>query len=125
MAMGGASLTRKEGDVTNGQSVLVLDRTSETADVLRAVLEPRGVRVDEFPRPSQTQSPSNPPSVIVLDAESISDSPSPTHWNNVPQVIIGRIHCEEPAAESGARHYLHKPFHYAELVQAIESLIAR
>ena len=134
--------------MSNRERVLVVDEISDTAEVLQAVLEPRGVTVNRICRWGQTESPTveNRPAVVVYDAESLADGELPTsgNWPGVPQIIIGTIRpikfdtgkfdtgkfetgksdIKEPDSPDVERRYLQKPFQFAELVQAIEALIA-
>ena len=149
---GGADRIGKEGSVLNREHVLVVDEISDTAEVLQAVLEPRGVTVNRVSRRGRTQFPTfeNRPTLVVCDAESMSEAEiahgtlategmAPGgNWQSVPQIIIGtlrpvgvdrtNIHTvnlenEETAVRHVERRYLQKPFQFAELIQAIESLI--
>ena len=113
------------------ERVLVVDEVSDTAEVLQAVLERRGVTVNRVRRldPSVEPASEDRPAVVVLNAESL-DHLSGTDlagWQNVPQVILGTMRVPdsgaEPADGGPARRILHKPFQFAELIQAIESLI--
>lgn len=120
----------------NGQRVLVVDDVSDTEEVLRAVLEPRGLRVDRIrgESPAGSLEKSVPPSVVVIDEEltpvRLKHSQA---WPAVPQVIIGSAIFDDAettdgdpqAPENAERQYLRKPFQYAELIQAIEGMIAR
>jgi DNA-binding response OmpR family regulator len=120
--------------VSNRERVLVVDGVTDTAEVLQAVLEPRGLtvkrvsRLDRFPVPSiETR-----PVVVVLDAEACHGANCPTWegWQSVPQVIIGTIHLAAAettgiADPTAQRRYLQKPFQFADLIQAIETLLAR
>ncbi|HEY3965651.1 MAG TPA: hypothetical protein VGM05_13925 [Planctomycetaceae bacterium] len=115
------------------ECVLVVDEISDTTAVLQAVLEPRGVAVNRIRNlgGSAAGNAAPRPSVVVLDAESLSGSTPPfgDDWKNIPQVIIGTIHVAEMATIDDPsavplRRYFQKPFQFAELVQAIESLIA-
>jgi DNA-binding response OmpR family regulator len=124
--------------VSNRERILVVDEISDTAEVLQAVLEPRGVTVNRVCRWNQTESATvaNRPAVVVYDAESSADGDLPAggNWHGVPQVIIGTMRVARPdrdgsdrngpAAPAANRRYLQKPFQFAELVQAIEALIA-
>jgi CheY-like chemotaxis protein len=124
--------------VSNRERILVVDEVSDTAEVLQAVLEPRGVTVNRITRWGQTESSTaeNRPAVVVYDAESSADGAPTTggNWHGVPQIIIGTMRVDrtsdtgnsgsQAAAPDSARRYLQKPFHFAELVQAIEDLIA-
>jgi len=124
--------------VSNRERILVVDEVSDTAEVLQAVLEPRGVTVNRISRWGQTESSTveNRPAVVIYDAESSADG-APTaggNWHSVPQIIIGTIRVDRTSdrgrtgshatAPESERRYLQKPFHFAELVQAIEALIA-
>ena len=118
--------------MSHRERVLVVDDVSDTADVLRAVLEPRGLsinRVRRIGRSGETID-SLPPAVLVLDVESL-DGAAPLEisgWRSVPQVIIGTVRSGPGAqqlSDDAGRRYLQKPFQFAELVQAIESLIAQ
>lgn len=120
--------SRKEVDVSNGQRVLVVDDVSDTVEVLRAVLAPRGVIVDgvRAGRPVAVPAPQTP-AVVVIDLEPSAVEPiDGASWDALPQVIIGsaRLPPINPQPEGQpARQYLRKPFEYAELVRAIEKFI--
>ncbi len=112
--------------VASGQLVVVVDGLSETAQVLKAVLEPRGMQVERVRGggSGDRQALLSSPSVVVFD----DDDPTTTRlrlkrWRGVPHVIIGSA---EFAAESSTHdgHFLQKPFHYRELIQAIEQLLS-
>jgi CheY-like chemotaxis protein len=123
--------------VSNRERILVVDEISDTAEVLQAVLEPRGVTVNRICRWGQSEKTiaENRPAVVVFDAESAAygDVSAGGKWHGVPQVILGTLrvaplnHEESdgngPAAPAVQRRYLQKPFQFAELVQAIEALI--
>lgn len=111
-----------------GQRVLVVDPAPDTADILRAVLEPRGLQVERVRNALRPRTGgANPPAVLVIDGdqESHGDS-SESDWPAVPQVILGTV--DRTVSRDGStsdRHFLAKPFQYAELVQTIERLAAR
>jgi CheY-like chemotaxis protein len=133
--------------VSSRERVLVVDEISDTAEVLQAVLEPRGVTVNRICRLSQSDYPTveNRPAVVVYDADTIAAGAFAAggNWQGVPQIIIGTIraaHADRPESDRGesnrgvsakresavpnvARRYLQKPFQFAELLQAIEALI--
>lgn len=111
--------------MATGQRVLVIDGLSETEEVLRAVLEPRGLHVQRIrgshSAPAAADAP--PPSVIVLHDE--SHAARAPQWKHVPRVIIGSATFPERAPTADRRQqYLAKPFHYRELIAAIEQLLA-
>ena len=118
--------------MSNRERVLVVDDVTDTAEVLQAVLEPRGLTVNRVSRLEQTPLPAveGRPAVVVVDAEACNGANHAgwENWQSVPQVIIGTVHLH-PAAKSGGsssagRRYLQKPFQFADLVNAIEALIA-
>lgn len=118
--------------MTSGQCVLVVDELTETADVLRAVLEPRGVRVEQArrPRPGAETEQLVKLSVVVVDEETAAvRGIDRREWPHVPRVLIGSMAvspapaCGDPVDASAPQRYLRKPFQYADLLSAIEALI--
>lgn len=116
--------------MSSGRRVLVVDGVSDVQEVLQAILEPRGLKVDWVRGhvPSPHASPLDCPDIVVIDAEAspLSTREDPA-WAGVPQVIIGAggasvAPTTKPAAN---RRYLDKPFQYIELIQAIEGLLPR
>lgn len=120
----------KDCVVVNRTNVMVVDGLAETEEVLKAVLEPRGMQVTRVrsTHPCNSSGPPETPSVLVLhESEWLQGSSSqrlrsPAPWNNVPRVVIGQHHTETFSTDQGCR-YLSQPFQYAELVTAIESLL--
>ncbi len=116
--------------MTSEQRVVVVDGISETAEVLRAILEPRGLRVERVRAGAATIAgsadgdPSLPPHVVVVDGDDSQGRRLVLEcWEQVPQVIIGSTHLRDDAAETSETQYLSKPFQYGELIQAIERLL--
>src|SRR5262245_12003203 len=66
----GSGLTARIQQVTRATRVLVVDDLTETADVLRAVLEPRGMTVERAPRTgAHVHDPrAIPLALVVVDA---------------------------------------------------------
>lgn len=119
--------------MVSGQRVLVVDGLAETEQVLKAVLEPRGLHVDRVRRGAPTYSPSESarprsvtapvrPNVVVLH-EDQEDAGGLDPWGQVPRVIIGSVRMPD-RPENGAPEYLPHPFQYRELIGAIERLLA-
>jgi DNA-binding response OmpR family regulator len=111
--------------VTGGQRVLVVEGLAETEQVLRAVLEPRGLhvnRVRAMHSAHDEQRGETPrAAVLVIDA----DEPSAgdlAAWDGAPRVILGTT--SVPAWTAASDHFLQKPFHYGELIAAIERLLS-
>lgn len=108
--------------MANPERVLVVDGISETAEVLRAVLEPRGLQVERV-RGHRLQDVENrrSPSVVILHEES---APAAGRWPGVPRVIIGSCQPGEDGAPANGSRRLAGPFQYPELIAAIEDLLA-
>ncbi|MBI3464893.1 MAG: hypothetical protein HY000_17830 [Planctomycetes bacterium] len=110
-------------------NVLVIDDFADTAEVLRAVFEPRGVRVDRLScRPSAfiVDEVQDAPTVVVIDSDSWKPSnPCAVRWPGSPRVVLGRGYAETRATAGHAptTEFLSKPFQYSELVGAIEQLM--
>jgi hypothetical protein len=100
--------------VPQGPRVLVVDGVSDTEEVLRAVLAPRGVDVCRL---SGTHLDARP-SLVVIDSD-LSDSTDDQSWAGVPKIILGRA----TRIDADDRHVFPRPFHYADLVRAIEQVI--
>lgn len=115
--------------MTNGQRVLVVDGLAETEQVLKAVLEPQGLKVNRIRThfPQDVPSPL-PPHVVILHEDPSDEFPAQAEsWADVPRVIIGSVAVSRSEApKSGPREqYLSQPFHYGELIQAVETLLNR
>lgn len=123
----GAAWTGKEGSVSDGRRVLVVDGLTETEEVLKAVLEPRGWQVDRIRRHARfSDSPvRQKPHLVVLHAhEDSSWTDTDGNWNSVPQIVIGSMQVEDEASrQNGDCRYFCNPFHYGELIQAIEQML--
>ena len=128
--------------MTSGQRVLVVDGLSETEEVLRAVLEPRGCQVESVRGDCPDEAVAADPRTVVVLHQSRNgtgrprstespDSAAARPWGTQPQVIIGSIRQPGRPAATGTlgadcsptSRYLSQPFHYGELVQAIEELL--
>jgi hypothetical protein len=111
--------------VPHGGKVLVVDGLLETEEVLRAVLEPRGLEVARVrcDRPATPDSSPDAPDVLVIhqDDAAAADSPGFDAWRRVPRVVIGSM--KVPAGGEHRQHFLQQPFQYPELVRAIERLL--
>ncbi len=114
--------------MSSGQRIVVVDGLSETEEVLKAILEPRGFQVtrmrthDSVARFRETE----PPNVVVVHGSAADvNEPSVGIWNSIPRVVIGSAH-HAPTQVSERRtstHFLNKPFQYGELIRAIEQLL--
>jgi CheY-like chemotaxis protein len=109
----------KDVAVTRGQKVVIVDGVPETAQVLRAVFEPRGHRVERvrgFEAPATTE----PGSVLVLHDDGADDVRRRHRYGTVPRVVIGSV---TTASGDTTEQRLAQPFQYAELIRAVESLL--
>ena len=112
--------------------LLVVDGQSETTEVLRAIFEPRGMEIDRVKAETNRESGNNQEAnLIVLHEETNVSSMPDDQPSAVPRVIIGRMERSQPRQASkpnpdtsSSERYLSEPFHYGELVQAIEDLLA-
>ena len=116
--------------MTPAQRVLVVDGLAETEEVLKAVLEPKGLTVDRIRRPATGEldkgklAAKRRPSVVVLHVEDEpSPMPTPEGWQDVPRILIGATKTGGPHHLAAVDHYLEKPFQYGELIRTIERLL--
>ncbi len=122
---------RKDCRVTVAQRVLVVDGLSETEEVLRAVLEPKGLEVDRV-RGADTGvfsrgrlGAKKRPSLVVLHVEDgRALIPTSDGWQDVPRIVIGATKDGSPSRLAAVEHHLEKPFQYGELIRTIERLLA-
>lgn len=103
--------------------VLVIDESSDTETVLKAVLEPRGTSVGRrrnhrfAPRLDTSLSPE----VVVIDLDAEPDAlQTASPWQNSPRVLLGS---HRPPIATQSERFLAKPFEYPELVRLIEELL--
>ena len=114
--------------MASSQRVLVVDGLTETEQVLKAVLEPRGLQVNRIRSAGKGNAlqDDRPPDVVVFHADETSpNATDAVPWQNVPRVIIGTAHlpAEDGHAGNSKDRHLRNPFQYAELIQAIEGLL--
>jgi CheY-like chemotaxis protein len=131
-AQGWVGVAIMEGFEVNGQHrVLIVDPSEETREVLRTMLERRGVTATTASRlPGKTALAQDPrPDLIVLDMESIDAQ------NNVkttqlaysscseqPQLLLlGTYRRQKDSFPSG--EFVSKPYQYGSLIRKIEELI--
>lgn len=107
----------------SGQHVVVIDGVPETVQVLRAVLEPRGHRVERV-RGYAPELASKGDAVLILHDDGASEAARRHRYGTTPRVVIGSLTSDRvPAAGSRGERRLEQPFHYAELIRAVESLL--
>ena len=115
------------------QSILIVDQSAESREVLRAALERGGTRILEAAGPERglEMARSLHPDVIVLDvevdaldAESVTDD----FWeaaraSNTPIVVLASARSQAGGLSGG--EFVAKPYHYAPLIRKIEALLGR
>ncbi len=102
--------------------VLVVDGTSDTEAVLKAILEPRGAQVERTRglNARQRGEDTSVPQVVVIDLDDESSEKSTTRFCESHRILIG----SKQTAVTDRDRFLAKPFQYPELLQAIEDLLA-
>ena len=110
-------------------SVLLVEPSPETREVLTTILELRGLRIfqAEEPRRGLELAREERPDVIVLDFDQLDDRQqqefaAETRHPHSGLIVIGTIRPEQSAP---ANRFIAKPFHYGPLVQTIERLVGK
>lgn len=111
-------------------SVLIVDESEETREVLTTALERRGLRILAASRPGQGLELArfHHPDLVVLDLESQGPSPEDTYDRFAREVSEGPTHlillgsCRLPECSPGPE-FIRKPYHYGPLVRRIEQLL--
>jgi DNA-binding response OmpR family regulator len=113
-----------EGVALNGQrSVLIVDRSEETREVLQTVLERRGVRTLSAGRAEKglELARRHHPDLVVLDLE-MDDMPAEQFSVCQPRlVLLGSLRRQGNALPGG--EFVAKPYHYGLLIRKIEELL--
>ncbi|MDA1049927.1 MAG: response regulator [Planctomycetota bacterium] len=118
-------------------SVLIVDRSEETRDVLRTILEARGVNILEAKQGAEGLEllREQHPGVVVLDLEvdegdsaglrGAFEDESRRHESSL--VMLGRVvnanRSEGVDEMRDTRHIIEKPYHYGPLIRTIEQLL--
>lgn len=125
-------LTRSPS-IPRSRSVLIVDHSDESREVLRTVLERRGVSILEARRGAEGLKilKQQHPDVVVVDLE--SDEGRADHLENafhdesqrsdVSLVVLGRM--SGPRSTTDDRCIISKPYHYGPLIRTIEQLLER
>ncbi len=115
------------------QSVLIVDPSEETREVLQTALERRGMRIFSAARIGSglEMARRHHPDLIVLDLE--LDESSPEHLStpfaeqadadNASFVVLGNIRRRNSCLPNA--EFVAKPYHYAPLIRKIEELLGR
>jgi CheY-like chemotaxis protein len=112
------------------QSVLIVDRSAETREVLRTALALRGTDLWEATRADEglELARRHHPDVIVMDLEiaatasaAVRDGFSASENEATPIVLLGTARCALQSFPTG--QFMAKPYHYGPLVRKIERLL--
>jgi len=111
-------------------SVLIVDQSEETREVLKTALERRGLRILAASRPRQGLELArfHRPDLVVLDLESSGAGPEDTYDRFAREVSERPTHlillgsCRLPDRSPGPE-FVRKPYHYGPLVRRIEELL--
>jgi len=117
--------------LSNEPSVLEVDRSGETREVLEAVLERRGMQVLGAGGPGRAlaMARQHHPDLVVLDLE--VDPPDEgrsaplrdqAEAEGRPVIILGHARREAPARPG--EEFVAKPYHYGALIRKIEELLS-
>jgi CheY-like chemotaxis protein len=111
-------------------SVLIVDPSAENREVLRTVLESRGLRILEAGAAESglELAREHHPDVIVLDVEATRADPeqcrqaAAAEGHSAELIVLGKLR-RGPQFAGG--HVISKPYHFAPLVHTIERLVAK
>lgn len=110
--------------------VLIVDGSDESREVLRTILERRGVEIVEAGEARQglTMAGRCQPDLIVLDLETLpceddelrDQYDRQSRRNRTPMVLLGTARSPRTSPEQSV---MSKPYHYGPLVRTIEDLL--
>lgn len=112
------------------RTVLVVDRSDDTREVLKTVLESKGLRLLEarHARVGIELAVLHQPDLILLDVEAddctveqVLEPLAETQRRQTPIVIIGSVRKSGPDLLPG--EFVTKPYHYGPLFRRIEELL--
>jgi DNA-binding response OmpR family regulator len=112
--------------------VLIVDESADSREVLCTLLARHGATIIEARRPRQAVELADLHQVdlIVFDADSdpnaagmgVDDVKAAANRNNTPIVILGTV--RGPKNLPGSSQFVAKPYHYGQLINKIENLLA-
>jgi DNA-binding response OmpR family regulator len=121
-----------EGDTLDQRrSVLIVDRSEETREVLETALNRRGVKTYTAKHASEVVELGRRhcPNLIVLDLEiddiNLEHDKEP-FWanlgdNNVPIILLGNLRRNQPPIPGS--EFVAKPYHFGPLIRRIEEIL--
>jgi len=112
-------------------SVLIIDRSEETREVLQTALNRRGVQTFTAKHASEgvELGRQHCPNLVVLDLEiddiNLEHSKEP-FWanlgnNNVPIILLGNLRRNQPPIPGS--EFVAKPYHFGPLIRRIEEIL--
>lgn len=117
--------------VRPGRSILVVEPSEETREVLRAAFELRGLQLLEAREAGRGLEMARQlhPDLIVLDLQAdtaetdqvSSDFEAESNREQIPLVVLGKARRRSDSGSTS--EYVAKPYHYAPLIRRIEELI--
>jgi CheY-like chemotaxis protein len=112
------------------RSVLIVDSSEETREVLQTALQRRGLRIFSASqaRRGMELAREHHPDLIVLDLEMEDSSPETvsapfaeqSRTDGAPLVLLGTVRRRQPRPVG---EFVAKPYHYAPLIRKIEELL--
>ena len=106
-------------------SVLIVDSTGETSEVLRTVLERKGLKIfaTSEAREGRALLRQHHPQVTVLDVESqqVDECREYDSETGASLVILGKL--PHGFGKTPRERVVAKPYHYAPLIRTIEELV--
>ncbi len=113
---------------TPPKRVLIVDRSKDSRDVMKTVLERHGLEILEATELSAavTAIQKFHPRVVVMDTESIDEPPSRLRQTldheladaHAQLVVLGNV----AYRNRNQSHFVRKPYHYGPLIRTIEQL---
>lgn len=113
------------------RSVLIVDQSDETREVLQTALERRGLRIFAAgaAREGLELARSRRPDLIVLDLETEDSAPEvlsapfaeQSRTAQTPLVLLGSLRRGRQRPPAG--EFVSKPYHYGPLIRRIEELL--
>ena len=126
-------MTQLSPETARSRSVLIVDQSDESREVLRTVLERRGVSIFEARRGEEGLQilQNQRPDVVVVDLEGDQDSSASLEnayhdasaGEETSLVLLGRVGAARTAR--GGSQVISKPYHYGPLIRTIEQLLER
>jgi len=126
-------LFHKTSHKSSQRRILIVDASSESREILRLLLERKGLEAFEASGPDRASQlvHQRQPNLIVYDVESercpssqaCLDLEQTATRSNIPIVVLGTVKRSMGPITTG--QFVSKPYHYAPLIRRIEELLAK